>query len=63
MPERSDNAFARSESVKYARTACICAAVRACCCFLQDRQKQAAETVQYSLCEEGTARAAVPVTG
>lgn len=63
MPERSDNAFARSESVKYARTACICAAVRACCCFLQDRQKQAAETVQYCLCEEGTARAAVPVTG
>lgn len=33
MPERSDDAFACSESVKHARTACTCAAVRACCCF------------------------------
>ena len=33
MPERSDDAFARSESVKHARAAAQVQAVRACCCF------------------------------
>ncbi len=61
-PERSDDAFARSESVKHTPDSlhlCSCTGVL----YLQDRQKQAAETVQYRLCEEGTRRAAVPVTG
>ena len=64
MPERSDDAFARSESVKHARTSLhLCSCPGVLLLFCKTAKKRAAETAQYCLCEEVTGRAAVPVTG